>query len=304
MLREMSASRNVAHHVAVIELPPDISESSGRRVVLSINRSLKSLLGDASRNVRVSFHSVLSPFFLEAGARTQRGQDAIATALRNVTNNVFRECRDVSLDECDQRSRLEDLYAGELDSVTAFRVRQPLLLLRGPSATAVATVRDMIVTERFPYDDPLPVEKVEHAFSLGRHGTLVGATELRLISVNNGHISAEIASLLWLAVQNCKELQCVELALCTGLTEDDVIHILAAPSVRFVSIEGLPFADSLRASTHGAKCVETFAEDAQSQRFLAYVNEATLFLDECVSCHDHSSGEVQFEDEWETDNKI
>lgn len=117
-----------------------------------------------------------------------------------------------------------------------------------------------------------------------------------LISINAGHVDAETASLLRQAAQNCKELQCVELAFSTGLTEEDALLFLAAPSVRFVSIEGLPFAKKLRAGYAG-KCVETFGEDAHSRRFHAYVNEATAFLDDMAALDQYTaSGDAQFAD--------
>lgn len=215
----------------------------------------------------------MSPFFLEAAATTAKTQAAIKVALQRVPDGMFDESCEVSIDECG-------------DTVTVFRSRHPLVLLRGPTAAAVAAVRDVIVSsliERYPFDDPLPVEKLSHVFSLGLgRDTLRGATELRLISASGGNIDANTVALLRLAAQNCKELQCVELAFSTGLAEDDVLLFLAAPSVRFVSIEGLPFAENLRAGVYASKCVEPFGDGAASQCFHAFVRDAAAFLDDAA----------------------
>jgi hypothetical protein len=98
------------------------------------------------------------------------------------------------------------------------------------------------------------VESAAHAFSLFFRGTLANATELRLISVNARAVDAETAARLRTAVRNCTQLQGVELACSTGLTEDDVLQILESPSVRFVTVDGLPFADKrLRAGPNRLK---------------------------------------------------
>lgn len=287
LLRDTAAaSGSAAVHVGVALLPNETVESLGRRFVSTTTRCLQSLLGGATSSVRMSFHSPVSPFILEAAATSPKTQAAIKVAMQSVPDGMFDECCEVSIDECDQRARLEDMYHGELDTVTAFRARRPLVLLRGPTAAAVAAVHEVIVSsllERYPFDDPLPVEKLSHVYSLGfRDTSLRGATELRLISVSAGNIDANTVALLRLAAQNCKELQCVELAFSTGLAEEDVLLFLAAPSVRYVSIEGLPFAENLRAGVYASKCVEPFGDGAASQCFHAFVRDATAFLDDAA----------------------
>lgn len=97
--------------------------------------------------------------------------------------------------------------------------------------------------------------------------------------MNARAVDAQTVARLRTAVRNCTHLQGVELACSTGLTEDDVLEILESPSVRFVSVDGLPFADKrLRASPNRSKCVTTCGADEASLRFLqAYVAEATDF---------------------------
>jgi hypothetical protein len=285
LLRNVAFSGGVHVALAVHEFPADVDESFGRRFVATAASCAKALLGESAGIVSVSFHSPRSPFYLEAATRLAEKRASINAGMERLcADGMFGTPYKVAIGECDQRAQIDELYADSpLHTVTAFRALRPLLLLRGPTEAAVAAMRESIVSkllERYPFDDLLPVEKRAHEFTLNMRGTLENATELRLINCEFCAIDADTATLLRAAVRNCSQLQCVGLADSRGLSEEDVLEILASPSVRVVSIDGLPFADKLRASTNGFKCASKFGPpDDASLRYGAYWLESSLFID-------------------------
>jgi hypothetical protein len=277
LLRNVAFSGGVHVALAVHEFPADVDESFGRRFVATAASCAKALLGESAGTISVSFHSPSSPFYLDAAAHMAEERASINVGMRSLcADGMFALPSTVVIGaEIDAEDPLR--------AVTAFRALRPLLLLRGPTDAAVCAVRESIVSkllERYPFDDLLPVEKRAHEFTLNMRGTLENATELRLIDCEFRAIDTDTATLLRAAVRNCSQLQCVGLADSRGLSEEDVLEILASPSVRFVSIDGLPFGDKLRASTNGFKYVSKFGPpDDASLRYDAYWLESSLFID-------------------------
>lgn len=87
LVRELSrsASGRVPAQVAVVPLPREFVESTGRRFAASAEHCVTTLLGESAGTVTITFfHSSHSPFDLEAAARTPEKRSAIANAMRTV----------------------------------------------------------------------------------------------------------------------------------------------------------------------------------------------------------------------------